>query len=139
MLTEKFRHSLDSKNRVIIPAKHRAQLGDSFMITQSVDRCLVVYSMDEWEKYTAKIALLPKNKMAAVRRFLFSNASEVTPDAQGRVILSTDLIKFAQISKNVVIVGCGTYAEIWSEERWDKLNGDDDIDEVAALMDEYEV
>lgn len=137
MLTDQFRHSIDGKNRVIIPAKHREQLGPVFMITKSVDNCLTVYSMDEWKKYSEKLDALPKNKTAAVRRFIYTNASEVTPDQQGRVILSAELRKFAGIDKNIVIVGCGHYAEIWAEERWEELNNEENLADIAALMDEY--
>jgi len=139
MLTEKFYHSLDPKNRIIIPVKHRVQLGESFVITQSVDGCLIVYSMDEWEKFTAKLALLPRSKMAKVRRFIFSNASEVTPDSQGRVILTPELIAFAGIDKNAVIVGCGSYDEIWSLERWNAENGEENIAEISELMMELDI
>ena len=107
MLTDRFEHSLDGKNRLIIPAKHREQLGPVFMITQSIDNCLQVYSMEEWKKYSDKLDALPNKKLAAVRRFIYSNASEVTPDSQGRVVISPALKKFAGIEKNVVIVGRG--------------------------------
>ena len=107
MLTDRFEHSLDGKNRLIIPAKHREQLGPVFMITQSIDNCLQVYSMEEWKKYSDKLDALPNKKLAAVRRFIYSNASEVTPDSQGRVVISPALKRFAGIEKNVVIVGCG--------------------------------
>lgn len=137
MLTDQFRHSLDSKNRIIIPAKHREQLGPVFMITKGVDSCLNVYSMEEWKKYSDKLDALPKNKTADVRRFIYANASEVTPDQQGRVVISPVLRKFAGIEKNIVIVGCGNYAEIWSEEKWDELNSEENIADIAALMDEY--
>ena len=59
MLTDRFEHSLDGKNRLIIPAKHREQLGPVFMITQSIDNCLQVYSMEEWKKYSDKLDALP--------------------------------------------------------------------------------
>ena len=55
MLTDRFEHSLDGKNRLIIPAKHREQLGPVFMITQSIDNCLQVYSMEEWKKIQRQI------------------------------------------------------------------------------------
>ena len=125
MLTDRFEHSLDGKNRLIIPAKHREQLGPVFMITQSIDNCLQVYSMEEWKKYSDKLDALPNKKLAAVRRFIYSNASEVT------------LKRFAGIEKNVVIVGCGNIAEIWAAEKWEEINSEDNLASVAELMDEY--
>ena len=137
MLTDRFEHSLDGKNRLIIPAKHREQLGPVFMITQSIDNCLQVYSMEEWKKYSDKLDALPNKKLAAVRRFIYSNASEVTPDSQGRVVISPALKRFAGIEKNVVIVGCGNIAEIWASEKWEEINSEDNLASVAELMDEY--
>lgn len=137
MLTDRFEHSLDGKNRLIIPAKHREQLGPVFMITQSIDNCLQVYSMEEWKKYSDKLDALPNKKLAAVRRFIYSNASEVTPDSQGRVVISPALKRFAGIEKNVVIVGCGNIAEIWAGEKWEEINSEDNLASVAELMDEY--
>ena len=137
MLTDRFEHSLDGKNRLIIPAKHREQLGPVFMITQSIDNCLQVYSMEEWKKYSDKLDALPNKKLAAVRRFIYSNASEVTPDSQGRVVISPALKRFAGIEKTVVIVGCGNIAEIWAAEKWEEINSEDNLASVAELMDEY--
>ena len=137
MLTDRFEHSLDGKNRLIIPAKHREQLGPVFMITQSIDNCLQVYSMEEWKKYSDKLDALPNKKLAAVRRFIYSNASEVTPDSQGRVVISPALKRFAGIEKNVVIVGCRNIAEIWAAEKWEEINSEDNLASVAELMDEY--
>lgn len=137
MLTEKFKHSIDDKNRLIIPAKHREQLGSVFMITQSIDNCLQVYSMDEWKKYSDKLNSLPSSKLAKVRRFIYSNASEVTPDSQGRVVISPALREFAGIEKNAMIVGCGNICEIWAEERWNEINSDDNLDEINDLMNEF--
>ena len=137
MLTDRFEHSLDGKNRLIIPAKHREQLGPVFMITQSIDNCLQVYSMEEWKKYSDKLDALPNKKLAAVRRFIYSNASEVTPDSQGRVVISPALKRFAGLEKNVVIAGCGNIAEIWAAEKWEEINSEDNLASVAELMDEY--
>ena len=116
MLVGKYTHTLDSKNRMFIPAKHREILGDKFMIIKNVDNSLSVYSMPEWEKYTARINELPKTQAREIRRFVFSGAAAVEPDAQGRVQISEELKKFAGIDRSVVILGCGEYAEIWSEE-----------------------
>lgn len=134
MLVGKYRHSLDGKNRLFIPAKHREQLGEKFVITRNVDQSLSVYSMEEWEKYTEKLSVLPKTQARTIARFIYSNASEVVPDSQGRVIITPELKEFAAIEKNAVIVGCGDYSEIWSEERWNEQNGEEEIEDVKALM-----
>ncbi len=115
-LMGRYSHTLDAKFRVFIPAKHREILGDRFVITKNIDDCLSVYSMEEWEKYTARINELPRTQAREIRRFIFSGAATVEPDSQGRVPINEELRKFAGIEKNVVILGCGEYAEIWAED-----------------------
>ncbi len=134
MLTGKYPHSIDGKNRLIIPAKLKEQLGDTITIIKDADKCLCVYSKEEWTSYTSAISQLPKSQAKDVARFLYSNAIEVTPDAQGRVLLPQGMVDFAGITKNVVTVGCGKYAEIWSEERWNENNFDDEPENLAETL-----
>ena len=113
-----YSHTVDDKNRVFIPAKHRDQLGESFMITQLFDKCISVYSMNEWDKLTDKINELPQIEARDILLFLFSNAVDVQPDKQGRIILSQELREYAEIEKNAVVVGAGNHVEIWSDKNW---------------------
>lgn len=117
-LSGQYVHSIDDKNRLFVPVKHREQLGESFMITHLVDKCLSVYSMEEWEKLTDKISALPQVKARDVLRFVFASAVEVQPDKQGRVVIPQELREYAQIDKNVVFIGAGKHAEIWSDVNW---------------------
>lgn len=122
MLAAKYTHSIDSKNRIIIPSKVKEQLGETIIIMRGSDRCLNLYSLAEWEKYAQKISELPKTQVRAITRYLYSNAVEVQPDSQGRVTLTPEMLEFAGITKNVVTAGCGNYAEVWSLERWEETN-----------------
>lgn len=134
MLVGRYSHTLDAKNRLFIPAKHREELGSKFVITRSVDNCLSVYSMEGWARYTERINALPKTQARDIIRFVYSNAATVEPDGQGRVQLSDELKKFAGIEKNVVILGCGEYAEIWSEEARLVEESVERTDDILALM-----
>ena len=107
-----FKHTLDSKNRVFIPAKLREQLGENFMIMQNVQGCLDIITADAVEALVEKLAALPKTQTADIKRFLFSGATTCTPDSQGRVTLPT------QIDKNVYIIGAADHVEIWNEDQW---------------------
>lgn len=118
MLTGKFFHSLDTKNRIIIPAKLKEQLGDKITILRSSDRCLTMYSEAEWENYARMISELPKTKSRAITRYLYSNSVEVQPDSQGRVMIPAEMLEWAGITRNIVTLGCGKYAEIWAEDIW---------------------
>jgi MraZ protein len=133
MLFGKFEHSIDAKNRIFIPAKHREKLGSSFIITLNVDKCLSVYSFEDWQKYSEKLDALPNTQSRNIIRFIYSNAVEVQPDGQGRVVIPNDLKNYAGIEKDAVINGAGDHAEIWSKERWTALN---DTLDLAALTEQ---
>lgn len=134
MLTGKYTHSLDSKNRIIIPSKLKEQLGAKITIMRGSDRCLTMYSAEEWESYAQKISELPKTQVREITRYLYSNSIEVQPDAQGRVMLSPDMLAFAGIERNIITVGCGKYAEIWSEEVWNEKNLDKEPDNFTEML-----
>lgn len=134
MLMGKFTHNLDAKNRLFIPAKHRDQLGENFVITRNIDKCLSVFSMEEWEKYTDKLEQLPSTQAREIARFIYSNATDVQPDSQGRVLIPSELLAYAGIEKGAVVVGCGRHAEIWAEEIWNEKNNSESEESLTDLM-----
>ena len=138
MLSGEFRHILDTKNRLFIPAKHREELGESFMIVRSIrENCLQVYSMEEWERYIEPIKRMDRKDSERILRTLHRNAVNVSADTQGRVILSQSLVDHAQITKGAVVVGCGTYAEIWSEEIYEKALEAEDLDDIKSVLESF--
>lgn len=134
MLTGKYFHSLDAKNRLIIPSKLKEQLGDTVTILRGSDKCLTVYSAQEWEKYARKISELPKTKVRELTRYLYSNSIEVQPDSQGRVMLPAEMLGYAGIVKNIITVGCGTYAEIWAQEVWEGKRLDEEPENFTEML-----
>ena len=134
MLTGKYNHSIDAKNRLIIPSKIKEQLGDTITILRGSDKCLTLYSAEEWENYARKISELPKTQVRALTRYLYSNSIEVQPDSQGRVMLPAEMVKYAEITKNIITVGCGKYAEIWSEEVWNEQNLDEAPEDFTSML-----
>lgn len=138
MLTGEFRHSVDAKNRMFVPAKLREELGDVLVIACNLrEKCLKVYSLAGWEKYTEPIGKLPRELSERTVRFLNRTATTVSPDAQGRVLLSAALVGHAQIEKNAVVVGCGEYAEIWSEANYQAQIENENIEELCRLLEGY--
>ena len=134
MLTGKYSHSIDAKNRLIIPSKIKEQLGDTITILRGSDKCLTLYSAEEWENYAKKISELPTTQVRSLTRYLYSNSIEVQPDSQGRVMLPAEMVKFAGITKNIITVGCGKYAEIWSEEVWNEKNLDEEPEDFTNML-----
>ncbi len=136
MLTGKYHHALDTKARLIIPAKIKEQLGSPITVLRGSDKCLTLYSAEEWANYAEKISALPRTQVREITRYLYSNSIEVQPDSQGRVLLPPDMLKFAGIVKNVITVGCGRYAEIWAEEVWNEQRLDDEPADYTKMLSE---
>lgn len=138
MFIGEYQHTLDSKNRVIMPSKFREKLGDSFVMTKGLDNCLFVYSLEEWSMVEDKLKSLPMtNKDArAFIRFFFAGACECALDKQGRIVMPIGLKDHAKIDKELVIIGVSTRIEIWSREEWNKFNSDANIsyEDVAEKM-----
>jgi len=117
-------HTIDPKGRLILPAKFRDELGELFIVTKGLDNCLFVYAKEEWAILEGKLKQLPlaKPEARAFVRFFFGGAAEVECDKQGRVLLPTNLRDYAQVEKDVVILGVSNRVEIWSKSVWDSYN-----------------
>lgn len=135
MLTGEYRHAIDPKKRLFIPAKHREVLGTSFIIVRDIrESCLKVYSEENWQAFIAPIKQMRRADSEKILRFLYRDAVTAEPDSQGRVVLNTTLIEHAKIIKDAVVVGCGDYSEIWSAEEYDRIVGDEDADELREAL-----
>ena len=141
MFTGEYRHSLDAKNRLVIPAKLRAGLGDAFTVTKGLDGCLTIYTPKAWAKVQEQLEKLPATKKSARQyiRFMTSGATNVSLDSMSRIQLPQSLLAYAGITKNCVIIGAGDNVEIWDEAAWDKYNSDtaENFDDVAESLTEY--
>ena len=113
-----FQHALDAKSRLFIPAKYRAELGPSFYVTRKTETCLAIYPEESWIKLTDKLNGLPDSVVGPIKQFLYSKTTLATPDSQGRIVLSPELLEYAHIEKNIVIIGVGDHLQIWSEPLW---------------------
>ena len=111
MFYGEYSHSLDRKSRIIIPAKFREALKDNFVekffITRGLDGCLFLFTEDEWKKQEQKFKSLSFTKPDARRfnRLFFSGASEIVCDSQGRILIPQYLKDFAQIQREIIIIG----------------------------------
>jgi MraZ protein len=138
MFSGEFRHTLDTKNRLFIPAKHREELGESFMVAKSIrENCLKVYSMEEWKEYIDPILKLDRKASEAILRTLHRDAAQVSPDSQGRIVLPASLVEYAGITKGPVVVRCGKYAEIWSEDNYAAVVENENMQDIRNLLEYY--
>ncbi|CDI49769.1 division/cell wall cluster transcriptional repressor MraZ [Clostridium tetani] len=139
MFIGEYNHGVDSKNRIIIPSKFREELGESFILTKGLDNCLYIYPMEEWRILEEKLKKLPlTNKDArAFVRFFFSGANEISIDKQRRALIPQNLIKYANINKDIVSIGVATRIEIWGREKWEEYNDANiDYEQIAEKMSE---
>ena len=138
MFSGEFKHTLDTKNRLFIPAKHREELGESFMVAKSIrENCLKVYSMAEWEEYISPILKMERKASEAILRALHRDAAQVSADAQGRIVVPAPRVEYAGITKTAVVVGCGKYAEIWSEENYEAMVNGENMEDIKNLLESY--
>lgn len=136
MLMGEYSHSLDTKGRLIMPAKLRQDIGDKFILTKGLDGCLFAFSQTEWNNFEEKLKSLPlsdKNARNFVRFFL-SGATECEIDKQGRFLIPNNLRTAANLEKDVIIIGVGTRIEIWNKETWEKCDEEISADEIAENM-----
>ena len=136
MFMGEYNHSVDAKGRLIVPAKFREQLGDEFVVTKGLDGCLFVYPQEEWKHIEEKFREVPLTTKDARKfsRFFFAGAATCEVDKQGRILIPAVLREFAQLEKDVVLVGVLSRIEIWSKSNWEASNTYDDMDEIAEHM-----
>lgn len=129
MLIGEYYHTLDKKGRVIVPSRLREELGEVFVITRGLDGCLFLYPMQEWKNLEERFKSLSftKSETRAFMRLLFSGASEVEIDKQGRILLPQLLREHARFQKDVVFIGVSNRAEIWSKEIWEEYRNKADL------------
>ena len=140
MLFGEFRHNIDKKGRVFIPAKLREGLGERFVVCMGFDgnHCLFIYSAEEWQKLDEKIQAMPTMKSRKIRRFIYSGAVELECDAQGRALIPQKLREYAKLEGGAAIVGVSNHVEIWNQELWEEENADNTPENIASLMEELD-
>ena len=123
MLIGEYRHVIDDKNRLSLPAKFRRETGKKVVITSGLDSCLFIFTMDSWEEITKRLSSPDSSMLSAdarsFNRYLLGGAVEIEVDSLGRMLVPEYLISRAKLGRNVVIVGVRERAEIWDEARWD--------------------
>ena len=135
MLMGEYHHNIDEKSRLIIPAKFRSELGERFVITKGLDKCLFVYSEVEWNKLVQKVSNLQftKKNVRAFERSFIGGASLIEFDKQGRINITSPLVHYANINKECVIIGVSERLEIWSKEEFDRYmtDNEDNLEEIT--------
>ncbi len=132
-----YMHTLDTKDRVFIPAKFRDELGKEFYITRKFDTYLSVYTADEWDAYVDKISSLPESDAEELQEFLLGAAQKCEPDANGRILLDPRLKEHAGIERTLRFVGAGKQIRIFAEEIWQQRETKRDLAGLRETMRAY--
>lgn len=140
MFLGEYRHNLDDKNRLAIPAKFRASFRTGAVITRGLDNCLFLFGKSEWQKLAQKISALPLSRSNArsFARMMLAGAMEISPDKLGRVLVPDYLKQFAGLEKKIVIAGVSSRLEVWDESRWEnyKKESERNVVVIAESMSE---
>lgn len=121
MLIGEYKHVLDEKKRLAIPAKWRKEIGRQVVITPGLDNCLFVYTLREWRRISEKLAGLSmlRADTRSFNRFMLAGAAESDVDQLGRILIPEHLKRFAGLESAAVVAGIHNRLEIWDEERWE--------------------
>jgi MraZ protein len=116
-----YEHTLDAKKRLTVPARFRAALSDGVILARSLDPCVSIYTPQGWERF-AGAWLRPRDpfdeEARRVQRYFHAGSFDTALDAAGRIMLPPPLIEHASLRKEVVVVGCDDWIEVWDRERW---------------------
>jgi MraZ protein len=142
MFVGQYTHNIDSKGRLAVPAKFRAQLKKA-VVTKGLDNCLFLYPKKEWDELATKLAALPISRAntRAFSRLMLAGAWSVEFDSQGRIILPDYLRQFAGLNKKTVIAGLYNRLEIWNESTWNKYKAETEKNsgDIAEALDDLGV
>jgi len=143
MFIGEYKHNLDTKGRLAVPAKFRDKLKQGAVVTRGLDNCLFLYSKEAWEKIAEKLSNLPisQSKARAFSRLMLAGAMDVKVDSQGRINLPEYLCDYAGLKKETIVAGLFDRLEIWNEEKWHeyKTGAEAESTEIAESLGELGV
>lgn len=139
LFMNEYSHTIDSKGRMILPARFREELGDVFILSPGLDTCLTIYPRKCWEQMQEKLQRLPQTRknVRALRRFLIGKSTEMECDRQGRILIPQHLRTYAGLEKDAKIIGVGDTIEIWSPDKL--LDSEDQNGSVADIAESLEL
>lgn len=143
MFMGEFQHNIDVKGRMIVPSKFREELGENFVVTRGLDKCLFAYPLEEWKLLEEKLKKLPltKKDARAFTRFFFSGAVECEVDKQGRINIPQPLRNYAGLEKECVVIGVSNRVEFWAEDTWEDYfnESEESFAEIAENLMDFDI
>jgi MraZ protein len=140
--TSEYESKLDTKGRIVLPAKIKAQLpsgeGDELVIRRGFELCLIIYPMVEFKKVFSKISGLSEfnEEYRKLQRNFFSGTATVELDSNGRFVIPKNMLSYAQLEKDLILIGMGNKVEVWNPSIYEK-HLIKDPSELSKLAEKY--
>ena len=119
-MTGQYAHNIDAKGRLFIPAKLREELGSTFHVIAGQDHCLYIFSENKWNAWMEQLSTKTYSEIKSLRS-VFANAADCEPDSQGRILIPARLRDWADLTKEVTVIGSFDRVEIWNAKRWAEM------------------
>lgn len=140
MFIGEYKHTLDGKNRLAVPAKFRKDLEGKAVLTKGLDKCLLLYPLKSWEEIAVKLGQMPigESGTRSFVRMMLAGASEVELDSLGRILVPEYLRRYADLKKDTIVNGLFNRMEVWEEKSWEeyKRQAEKNTDKVAEHLGE---
>jgi len=138
MFMGEYHHNIDEKGRLVLPGKFRESSGEKIIVTRGLEKCLYLYTLEEWDKMVSKLNKLPFTKKDArtFMRSFFAGATLCEFDRNGRINITSPLVSYAGLTKECVIIGVNDRIEIWDEKMFDAFMNDNasKLEEIAENL-----
>jgi MraZ protein len=123
MFLGEFFHSIDDKGRLTLPAKFRPELGQGVVVTRGVDKCLFIFTAEEFQRIADRIGELPMTQAEGreFSRHFFSGALDVEVDKQGRILIPQNLREYAGLNGEAIVAGVNKRIEVWDVQAWQQV------------------
>jgi len=140
MFYGEYPYKVDDKGRVPLPPKFRRELKAGMILTKGMEKCITVYSPEEWKRVSEKLAAKAVSPASSrkLTRALFGSAFSASFDGQGRIVLPYSLREYAGIGDAAVVVGVNNSVELWAEEDWkaEKSSADEQAAKIIESLEE---
>ncbi len=135
MLVGKYEQNIDAKGRVNIPSKFRATLGETFVVAVGEEKCACIYPLCEWEAFMERVNAVAAEDKAMLMRYIQQISAECSLDSQGRAVIPPQIREYADLTKEIVVVGEHKKVEIWSLDNWKKYSEKEfDMDKISDIL-----
>lgn len=138
MLIGEYHQNIDAKGRINIPSKFRLDLGESFVVAKGLDNCAYIYPKEAWQAFQEGLCSAQPTQRRHLQRFFFSGAEECSIDSQGRVLIPSHVREYANLQKEIVVVGVSDKVEIWNRDAWTDYMKEPafEAEAIASIMEE---